>query len=478
MTEQSEAVEDWSLPGGPRDRLGETEDIMIAPIVAAAAVPHGKLPFYRHLYAQVLAAIAAGILLGHFYPQIGASMQPLGDAFIKLVRMVIAPVIFLTVTTGIAGMSDLKKFGRVVGKALLYFFVFSTLALVVGLIVSNVLQPGAGMHINPATLDTKAVNTYAAQAHDASVVGFLMNIIPSTIIGSFADGNVLQIILFAVLFGLALGRIGEPAARLVDIIDNFLQGMFGIVRMVMALAPIGAFGAIAFTIGKYGLGSLASYGRLMLCVYLTSILFVFGALGAVARVCRVSLWSYLRYIREEILVTFGTASTESVLPQMLVKLEQAGCPRPIVGLVLPAGYTFNADGTSIYLTMAAIFVAQAMNIHLTFYEQLQILAVLVLTSKGSAGVAGAGFVTLAATLASMGKIPVSGLVLLLGVDRLLNEARAITNLIGNGLATIAVARWENAFDDVKWRAASGDQTRAAGSSATVKLADVSADNQS
>ncbi|MEA3098316.1 C4-dicarboxylate transporter DctA [Caballeronia mineralivorans] len=441
---------------------------------------NAKTPLLRRLYVQVLIGIALGILLGHFWPAAGADMKPLGDGFIKLIKMLLAPIIFGTIVVGIARMGAIHEVGRVGAKALLYFEVMSTLALVIGLVVVDIVKPGAGMNVDAAALDAHAVASYTTAAHTQAqgVTGFLMNIIPSTIIGSFADGNVLQIILFAVLFGLALGRIGEPAARLVDIIDNFLQGMFGIVRMVMALAPIGAFGAIAFTIGKYGLGSLASYGRLMLCVYLTSILFVFGALGVVARVCRVSLWSYLRYIREEILVTFGTASTESVLPQMLVKLEQAGCPRPIVGLVLPAGYTFNADGTSIYLTMAAIFVAQAMNIHLTFYEQLQILAVLMLTSKGSAGVAGAGFVTLAATLASMGKIPVSGLVLLLGVDRLLNEARAITNLIGNGLATIAVARWENAFDDVKWRAASGDQTRVAGSPATVKLADVSADNQS
>jgi Na+/H+-dicarboxylate symporter len=424
--------------------------------------PRGaKKPLLRRLYVQVLIGIALGILLGHFWPSAGADMKPLGDGFIKLIKMLLAPIIFGTIVVGIARMGAIREVGRVGAKALLYFEVMSTFALLIGLVVVDIVKPGAGMNVDPAALDAHAVSAYtsAAHTHALGVTGFLMNIIPSTIVGSFANGNILQIILFAVLFGLAIGRIGEPAGRLVEIIDNFLQGMFGIVNMVMALAPIGAFGAIAFTIGKYGLGSLASYARLMLCVYVTSLVFVFGALGLVARVCRVSLWRYLRYIREEILVTFGTASTESVLPQMLIKLEDAGCPRPIVGLVLPAGYTFNADGTSIYLTMAAIFVAQAMNIHLTIYEQIQILAVLMLTSKGSAGVAGAGFVTLAATLASMNKIPVSGLVLLLGVDRLLNEARAITNLIGNGLATIAIARWENAFDDVKWRAASGEPTR-------------------
>jgi Na+/H+-dicarboxylate symporter len=439
-----------------------------------------KKPLLHRLYVQVLIGIALGVALGHFWPTLGADMKPLGDGFIKLIKMLLAPIIFGTIVVGIARMGAIHEVGRVGAKALLYFEVMSTLALVIGLVVVDIVKPGEGMNVDPATLDAHAVATYtsAAHAHAGGVVDFLMNIIPPTIVGSFAEGNVLQIILFAVLFGVALGRIGEPAARLVEVIDNFLQAMFGIVRMVMALAPIGAFGAIAFTIGAYGLGSLASYGRLMVCVYLTSLLFVFGGLGIVARVCRVSLWKYLRYIREEILVTFGTASTESVLPQMLIKLERGGCPRTIVGLVLPAGYTFNADGTSIYLTMAAIFVAQAMNIHLSLYEQLQILAVLLLTSKGSAGVAGAGFVTLAATLASMNRIPVSGLVLLLGVDRLLNEARAITNLIGNGLATIAVARWEHAFDDAKWQAVSGDMTSASAPARSVKLTDESADSHS
>jgi aerobic C4-dicarboxylate transport protein len=439
-----------------------------------------KTPLLQRLYVQVLLGIALGIALGHFWPSLAVDMKPLGDGFIKLIKMLLAPIIFGTIVVGIARMGAIHEVGRVGAKALLYFEVMSTFALLIGLVVVDIVKPGEGMNVDPAALDAHAVASYtsAAHGHGHGVTDFLLNIIPSTMVGSFAEGNVLQIILFAVLFGVAVARIGEPAQRLVNVLDEFLHAMFGIVRMVMALAPIGAFGAIAFTIGTYGLGSLASYGRLMLCVYLTSILFIFGALGIVARVCRVSLWSYMRYIREEILVTFGTASTESVLPQMLIKLERAGCPRTIVGLVLPAGYTFNADGTSIYLTMAAIFVAQAMNIHLTFYEQVQILAVLMLTSKGSAGVAGAGFVTLAATLASMNKIPVSGLVLLLGVDRLLNEARAITNLIGNGLATIAVARWEGAFDYVKWRAVSGDTTPGKEPPAAVKLSDASADNHS
>jgi Na+/H+-dicarboxylate symporter len=338
-------------------------------------------------------------------------------------------------------------------KALLYFEILSTLALVIGLVVVNLVKPGVGMNVDPGSIDTHAIAAYTSVAHhQRGVVDFLMNIIPSTVFGSFADGNVLQIIFFAVLLGMAMTRMGRVAKPFLDVLDLFLQGLFGIVRMVMTVAPIGAFGAIAFTIGKYGVGTLASYGELMVALYVTSLIFIFGVLGTVARLCHISMWRYLRYIREEILVTFGTASTESVLPQMMVKLERAGCPKPIVGLVLPAGYTFNADGTSIYLTMAAIFVAQATNVHLGLGDQLLVLAVLLLTSKGSAGVAGAGFVTLAATLASMNKIPVSGLVLLLGVDRFLNEARAITNLIGNGLATIAVAKWERAFDNAQWLA--------------------------
>lgn len=426
-----------------------------------------KVPLYRRLYVQVLVGIALGVLFGHFYPSLGADMKPLGDGFIKLIKMLLAPVIFGTIVVGIARMGDLKEVGKVGAKALLYFEVLSTIALVVGLLVVNVLKPGAGMNVDPATLDTKSIEAYASQAHaqTGGAVDFIMNIIPKTIVGSFADGNVLQIIFFAVLFGAAMAHLGARGKPVVDGIDLALQGLFGIVRMVMIFAPIGAFGAIAFTIGKYGIGSLAAYGKLIVAVYGTCLLFVLIVLGTVAKICGVSMWAFLRYIREELLITFGTASTESVLPQMMRKLERAGCEKTVVGLVLPAGYTFNPDGTAIYLTIGALFVAQAMGIDLSIGQQLVILGVLMLTSKGSAGVAGAGFVTLAATLGSIPAIPVAGLVLLLGVDRFLNEARAITNLVGNGLATIAVAKWEGAFDAARWNEATGDKARGAGLSA-------------
>jgi len=408
--------------------------------------------YLSKLYIQVLIGILAGILVGHFYPDIGADLKPLGDLFIKLIRMALAPIIFASVVVGIARMNDLHEAGRVGVKAVLYFEVASTIALVVGLFVVNVIKPGSGMNIDPAHIDSSAIAGYAHAAHEHTALGFLMSIVPNSIVGAFANGDILPIIFFSVLFAVALAKLGPRTAPLVDMLDMFLQGMFGVVRIVMYVAPVGAFGGMAFTIAKYGLGTLASFGELMLCLYLTSIFFVVVVLGLVMRLCGLSLWKYLRYIRDEILITFGTASTEAVLPQMLVKMENLGCSRPVVGMVLPTGYTFNADGTAIYLTMAAIFVAQAMNIHLTLLDQLVVLGVLLLTSKGSAGVAGAGFVALAATLASMHKIPVSGLVLLLGVDRFLNEARAVTNLIGNGVATIVVARWEGAMDIDRARA--------------------------
>jgi Na+/H+-dicarboxylate symporter len=421
-----------------------------------------KEPWYRRLYIQVLIGILLGVALGHFYPTVGADMKPLGDGFIKLIKMLLAPVIFATIVVGIARMGDLKEVGKVGAKALLYFEILSSIALVVGLLVVNILKPGAGMHVDPATLDGKSISAYTsvAETQHAGAVDFIMNVISRTIVGSFADGNVLQILFFAVLFGCALSKMGARAKPLIDMLDLGLNGMFGIVKMVMVLAPIGAFGAIAFTIGKYGVRSLASYGMLILAVYGTCVLFIVVVLGTVARICRISLFSYLRYIREELLITFGTASTESVLPQMMKKLERAGCEKTVVGMVLPAGYTFNPAGTAIYLTIGALFVAQATNIDLSWSQQLVILGVLMLTSKGSAGVAGAGFVTLAATLGSMHTItiPVTGLVLLLGVDRFLNEARAITNLVGNGLATIAVAKWEGAFDEVMWREVTVDKT--------------------
>jgi len=409
------------------------------------------------LYVQVLIAILAGILVGHFFPNAGAACKPLGDLFIKLIRMLLAPIIFASVVVGIARMNDLHQAGRVGVKAVVYFEAMSTIALVAGLVVVNLIQPGSGMNVDPAHIDTSSIGHFTHAAQDHTLSGLLMSIVPNSIVGAFARGEMLPIIFFSVLLAISLARLGRRAAPFVDMLDTFLHGMFGVVRIVMYVAPIGAFGGMAFTIGKYGIGTLASYGELMLCLYVTSIFFVLGVLGIVMRLCGLSIWKYLHYIREEILITLGTASTEAVLPQMLIKMEKLGCSKPVVGMVLPTGYTFNADGTSIYLTMAALFVAQAMNIHLSLVDQLVVLGVLLLTSKGSAGVAGAGFVALAATLASMHKIPVSGLVLLLGVDRFLNEARAVTNLIGNGVATIVVARWEGALDIGRARAVLDDR---------------------
>jgi len=404
------------------------------------------------LYVQVLIGIVAGVLVGHFYPDIGSQLKPLGDLFIKLIRMLLAPIIFASVVVGIARMTDLHEAGRVGVKAMVYFEIASTIALVVGLVIVNVIKPGSGMNVDPAHIDSSAISAYTHAAQQHGMLEFFMSIVPNSVVGAFANGDILPIIFFSLLFAIALAKLGHRTEPFVDILDMFLQGMFGVVRIVMYVAPIGAFGGMAFTIAKYGIGTLASFGQLMLCLYLTSIFFVVVVLGLVMRMSGLSLWKYLRYIKDEIFVTLGTASTEAVLPQMLIKMEKLGCSRPVVGMVLPTGYTFNADGTAIYLTMASMFVAQAMNIHLTIWDQLLLLGVLLLTSKGSAGVAGAGFVALAATLASMHKIPVSGLVLLLGVDRFLNEARAVTNLIGNGVATIVVARWEGALDMSKARA--------------------------
>lgn len=408
--------------------------------------------YLTRLYVQVVIGIVAGILVGHFYPDIGSQLKPLGDLFIRLIRMLLAPIIFASVVVGIARMNDLHEAGRVGVKAVLYFEIASTIALMIGLVIVDVIRPGSGMNIDPAHIDSSAIASYTHAAQQHGMLDFFMSIVPASIVGAFANGDILPIIFFSVLLAVSLARLGPRTAPFVDMLDMFLQGMFGVVRIVMYVAPIGAFGGMAFTIAKYGIGTLASFGELMLCLYLTSICFVVLVLGLVMRLCGLSLWKYLRYIKDEIFITLGTASTEAVLPQMLIKMEKLGCSRPVVGMVLPTGYTFNADGTAIYLTMAAMFIAQAMNIHLTIWDQLLLLGVLLLTSKGSAGVAGAGFVALAATLASMHKIPVSGLVLLLGVDRFLNEARAVTNLIGNGVATIVVARWERALDMNKARA--------------------------
>jgi len=404
-------------------------------------------PLYKRLYFQVLAGIAVGVLLGAYAPETGAAMKPLGDGFIKLIKMMIAPIIFATVVVGIAKMGDMKEVGRVGVKALLYFEVVTTFALIIGLVVVNVLQPGAGMNVDPAALDGKAIAAYADKAKNQSTTDFLMNVIPNTVVDAFAKGEILQVLLFAVLFGLALAKLGEKSKPLVKILDEFSHGLFGVIGMVMHLAPIGAFGAMAFTIGKYGLGSLKQLSFLMANVYITCALFVFVVLGLIAKLAGFSLWKFLAYIKEEILIVLGTSSSESALPRMMSKLENLGCRKPVVGMVVPTGYSFNLDGTSIYLTMAAIFIAQAMNVDLTLGEQLTILGVLLLTSKGAAAVTGGGFITLAATLGVLGgKLPVEGLALLLGVDRFMSEARAITNLIGNGVATVVVSKWENALD--------------------------------
>ena len=403
---------------------------------------------FSTLYFQVLVGIAVGCVIGYLFPNSGKALKPLGDGFIKLIRMLLGPIIFATVTLGIAKMGNVKKVGRVGLKAIVYFEIVSSMALIIGLAVSAIFKPGHGMNINPATLDTRSIQSYTAAARQQphGIGDFLLNIIPSSAVDAFARSDMLQIIVFSVLFGVAVSHLGDRAGRLISVLDEFLLGMFGIVKMVMRTAPFGAGGAIAFTVGMYGISTLASFGKLILCLYLTTVVFIVVVLGAVSWICHISLWKFMRFIKEEILITFGTSSTEAVLPRMLAKMEHLGCEKTVVGMVLPAGYTFNADGTSIYLTMGALFVAQATGIDLSLTDQLVILAVALFTSKGSAGVAGAGFVALAATLASMNKIPIAALVLLLGVDRFLNEARAVTNLIGNGIATIAVAKWEKQFD--------------------------------
>jgi aerobic C4-dicarboxylate transport protein len=420
------------------------------------------------LYIQVFIGLVLGALLGYFTPSIGVTLQPLADGFIKLIKMLLAPVIFGTIVVGIAKMGNLKEVGRIGVRALLYFEVVSTLALVIGLLVVNVMKPGVGMNIDASHINGGAVAGYAKVAEaQPGVVGFLMDIIPTTIVDAFAKGAMLQIILISVLLGLALVQAGERGKPVVAIVDSLLDAMFRIVAMVMRLAPIGAGAGVAFTIGRYGLGTVWSLAYLMLCVYVTSILFVALVLGAVARWTGFPMMKVLSYFKDEILITFGTCSTEAVMPRMLAKLERLGCDKSVVGLVLPTGYTFNADGTCIYLTMAAIFVAQATNTPLPIGDQIVVLGVLLLTSKGSAGVAGAGFVTLAATLSSIHTVPVSGLVLLLGVDRFMNEARAVTNLIGNAVATIAVAKWEGAFDHRQAEAAYADREVIATESATL-----------
>ncbi len=390
---------------------------------------------FRHLYAQVLAAVVFGVCIGHFYPAYGVALQPLGSGFIQVVRWLLPPVVFCTIVTGIARMENLPQAGRIGLKALVYFEVVSTLALVIGLVVVNVLRPGAGMNVNLEKLGAQLPAAYAVHASPTAGTG-----------AALARSPMLQVIAAAVLVGVVLSLLRARGRGLFRLVDAAAHALFFAVRLVMRLAPLGALGGVAFTVGEYGLGSLGPLARLMLALYITCLLFVFGVLGFVMRLCGVGLGKLLRYIRAEILIVFATVSTEAVLPQLMVKFEDLGCAKPVVGLVLPAGYTFNPDGTAIYLTMAAVFIAQATNTPLTLGDQLLVLGVALLTSKGTAGVAGAGFIALAATLASLGKIPVAGLVLLLGVDRFMNEARAVTNLIGNSVATIAVAVWEKSFD--------------------------------
>ncbi len=403
-------------------------------------------PFYKTLYFQVIVAIVLGVMLGHFMPELGAKLKPLGDGFIKLVKMMIAPIIFCTIVVGIAGMEDMKKVGRVGGKALLYFEVVTTLALAIGLLVVNFVQPGSGMNVDPATLDTGAIAKYTEKAAGQSTVDFILHIIPQSAVGAFAEGEILQVLLFSVLFGAGLSMMGEQGKPVLGFFEKVSHVLFAMIGFIMKLAPIGAFGAMAFTIGKYGVSSLVQLASLMGTFYLTCVLFVGLVLGSIARFYGFSVWKLIKYIKEELMIVLGTSSSESALPRLMVKLEQLGCAKPVVGLVVPTGYSFNLDGTSIYLTMAAIFIAQACNIDLTLTQELTILGVLLLTSKGAAGVTGSGFITLAATLAVVPEIPVAGLALILGIDRFMSEARAITNLIGNAVATVVVAKWENSLD--------------------------------
>jgi aerobic C4-dicarboxylate transport protein len=410
-------------------------------------VETSKSRWYSQLYVQVLIGIVIGAAIGYFVPDIGAKLQPFADGFIKLIKMLLAPIIFGTVVVGIAKMGSIKEVGRIGVKALIYFEILSTIALVVGLIVVNIVKPGVGMNINASALDGSAVSKYSqAASEQGGIIDFFLNIIPPTFLGAFSNGVMLQVILLSVLMGIALVQMGETSKPLINTIDLFLQGLFKIVAMVMRLAPIGAGAGMAFTIGKYGIGTLLSLGQLLVALYITTLVFIVVVLGSVARWSGMPLMQFLRYFKDEILITLGTCSTEAVLPRMMVKLEKLGCRKSVVGMVLPTGYTFNADGTCIYLTMAAIFIAQATNTPLSFMDQMILLGVFLLTSKGSAGVAGAGFVTLAATLTTIHSIPLVGLVLLLGIDRFLNEARAVTNLIGNGIGTIAIAKWDNSFD--------------------------------
>jgi len=412
----------------------------------AASHPRQPTRWYKVLYIQVLIAIVLGVLLGQFWPGVGEQMKPLGDGFIKLVKMIIAPVIFLTVVTGIAGMSNMRAVGRVAGKAMVYFLTFSTLALVVGMVVANTVQPGRGMHIDPASLDASKVTSYVSKAHDSTITGFLLNIIPETLISPLVGNDILQVLFVAILFGIALALVRAEAQPVFNLLATLSAPVFRLVSILMRFAPLGAFGAMAFTIGKYGIQSIGNLALLVFTFYATSLLFVLVVLGLMMRLSGFSIFKLLRYIKDELLLVLGTSSSESALPNLMQKMSAAGCGKPVVGLVIPMGYSFNLDGTNIYMTLAALFIAQALDIHLTLTHQIVLLLVAMLSSKGAAGVTGAGFITLAATLTVVPEVPVAGMTLILGVDRFMSECRSLTNFIGNAVATVVVSRWDNQLD--------------------------------
>jgi len=402
--------------------------------------------WYKVLYIQVLIAIVIGIVLGNFWPHAGEAMKPLGDGFVKLVKMIIAPVIFLTVVTGIAGMSNMRSVGRIAGKAIVYFLCWSTLALIIGLIVANTIQPGTGMHINPATLDVSKVSSYVQKAHSSTVTGFILNIIPDTLVSPLVTGDVLQVLFVAILFGVSISLVGDRARPVFDFFTSISAPVFKAVAVLMRAAPIGAFGAMAYTVGAYGIRSIGNMAALVVTFYLTSLLFVLVVLGLVARYNGFSIFKLLRFIKDDLLLVLGTSSSESALPNLMHKMERAGCAKPVVGLVIPMGYSFNLDGTNIYMTLAALFIAQALDIHLTLSHQIMLLVVAMLSSKGAAGVTGAGFITLAATLTVVPELPVEGMVLVLGVDRFMSECRSLTNFVGNAVASVVVSRWDKQLD--------------------------------
>ena len=427
-------------------------------VTTEPAPPARTRPWYTILYVQVLIAVALGIALGYFAPDLGKQMKPFGDAFIKLVKMLIAPIIFLTVVHGIASMSDMRKVGRVGLKAIIYFEALTTVALVIGLVIVNVLKPGVGMNVDPASLDAASVAKYQQAAKDQTVTDFFLHVIPDQVVGAFAQGEIIQVLLIAILFAFALHSLGDRGKPVMELIDGTMEVFFRIVAIVMRAAPLGAFGAMAFTIGSQGLQALAPLAYLMGAFYLTCLIFIFGVLGIVAWATGFSIFKFVRYISEELLIVLGTSSSESVLPRMLDKMKRAGAEESVVGLVIPAGYSFNLDGTCIYLTMAAIFLAQATNTDQTLWQQIVILAILLLTSKGAAGVTGSGFIVLAATLQSVEHIPTVAIALILGIDRFMSEARALTNLVGNGVATLVVAKWEGALDERRLHAELNGQT--------------------